>query len=145
MKRTSEKSNYHTKIPKCQQMPSPHSVHTISQKCLYTACSNNSCQSICASCSLSQSLSPRWLTLSMSPQVAAQMSPSQRSTLLFLSHSPGLCMLHTRQVQVLSLWTFSPDKNINATRKEASVSLMPILSQAPRTVSDTYQVHNKYL
>lgn len=36
-------TNYHTIVPKCQQMPSPYLVHIASQKCLYTACSNGRC------------------------------------------------------------------------------------------------------
>lgn len=43
--------------------------------------------------------------------------------------------LHTRQL--LCLGTFSPNKNVNA--------WCQILFQAPRTVSDTYRVLNKYL
>lgn len=59
-------TNYPTIVPKCQQMPSPYLVHRVSQKCLYTACSNGRCWRIYASCSLCLSHSPPRADPSMS-------------------------------------------------------------------------------
>ena len=86
--------------------------------------------------SASITLTPRWQTLPCPP-------PCYRSKCLLCrgppcSFSPtGLISAYS--IKCSTVWTFSPNKNINATSKGVSYLPDVIVFQTPRTVLDTHQ------